>query len=160
MTTTAKTAKATKTAESQPFAPFGFPTSTFDFPYAFRELAETSASQVRDTYARLKTAAEDATDLVEGTFETARKGAVAIGAKGLDAAKSNSDASFEFARDLFGAKTVSEMIELQSSFARKQFDALTEQFKEFQVLGEKFVTDTAKPVSDKVEKTMKELKVA
>ena len=160
MTTTAKTAKATKTAESQPFAPFGFPTSTFDFPYAFRELAETSASQVRDTYARLKTAAEDATDLVEGTFETARKGAVAIGAKGLDAAKSNSDASFAFVRDLLDAKTASDVIELQSAFMRGQFDAIAVQFKEFQALTEKFATDTAKPVTDKVEKAFKDLKAA
>jgi phasin len=159
MTTTAKTSKPGKSA-GNPFEAFTFPAPTFEVPAAFRDLAEKSVSTARDTYAKIKSATDDATGLVEETFETAREGAFAIGVKTLDAAKSNSDASFEFARDLFGAKTVSEMIELQSSFARKQFDALTEQFKEFQVLGEKFVTDTAKPVSDKVEKTMKELKVA
>lgn len=159
MTATAKTAKSGKTA-GNPFEAFTFPAPTFEVPSAFRDLAEKSVSTARETYAKIKSATDDATGLVEETFETAREGAFAIGVKTLDAAKSNSDASFEFARDLFGAKTVSEMIELQSSFARKQFDALTEQFKEFQVLGEKFVTDTAKPVSDKVEKTMKELKVA
>jgi phasin len=160
MTTTAKASRAgTKTA-GNPFEAFTFPTPTFEVPAAFRDLAEKSVSTARDTYAKIKSAADDATGLVEETFETAREGAFAIGVKTLDAAKTNSDASFEFARDLFGAKSVSEMIELQSSFARKQFDALTEQFKEFQVLGEKFVTDTTKPVSDKVEKTIKDLKVA
>jgi phasin len=159
MTATAKTAKAGKTA-GNPFEAFTFPAPTFEVPSAFRDLAEKSVSTARDTYAKIKSATDDATGLVEETLETAREGAFAIGVKTLDAAKSNSDASFEFARDLFGAKTVSEMIELQSTFARKQFDTLTEQFKEFQALGEKFVTDTAKPVTEQVEKTMKDLKVA
>ena len=51
------------------------------------------------------------------------------------------------------------MIELQSTFARKQFDAFAAQFKEFQSLTEKLVTETTKPVTDQVEKTFKDLKV-
>lgn len=143
-----------------PFEAFTFPTQAFDVPAAFRDLAEKSVTSARDTYAKLKSATDDATGLVEETFETAREGAFALGVKTLDAAKTNSDASFAFARDLFGARTVSEVIELQSSFARKQFDAFSEQFKEFQALGEKYVTEATKPVTEKVEKTMKELKVA
>ena len=158
MTVTAKTAKNGKTAN--PFEAFSFPTPAFEVPTAFRDFAEKSVTTARDTYAKFKSATDDATGLVEETFETAREGAFAIGVKALDTAKSNSDASFAHARDLFGAKTLSEVMELQSSFARKQFDAFNEQFKEFQALGEKFVTETTKPVSDKVQKTMKDMKVA
>ena len=61
---------------------------------------------------------------------------------------------------MFGAKTMSEVIELQSAFARKQFEAMTAQMKEFQALGEKYITTTTKPVAEKVEKTFKELNVA
>jgi phasin len=159
MTTTSRTGKPGKVT-GNPFEAFAFPTPAFDVPSAFRDLAEKSVTTARDTYAKLKSATDDATGLVEETFETAREGAFALGVKTLDVAKSNTDASFAFARDLFGAKTVSEVIELQSSFARQQFDTLTEQFKEFQALGEKFVTDTTRPVTEKVEKTMKDLKVA
>lgn len=159
MTTAAKSAKNGKTA-ANPFEAFSFPAPSFEVPAAFRDFAEKSVSNARDTYAKMKSAADDATGLVEETFETAREGAFAIGVKAIDAAKTNSDASFAHAKDLFGAKSMSELIELQSSFARKQFDALTEQFKEFQALGEKFVTDTTKPVTEKVEKTMKDMKVA
>lgn len=160
MTTTTKTPKAVKTAATAPFEAFNFPAPTFEFPAVFRELAEKSVSQARDAYAKMKTAAEDTTDLVEGTMETAREGAFAIGVKALDAAKSNSDASFALARDLLGAKTMSDVIELQSAFARSQFEAVGAQFKELQELSAKVFTDTAKPVSAKVEKTFKELKVA
>ena len=69
-------------------------------------------------------------------------------------------ATDDLARDIFGAATMSEVIELQSSFARKQFEAVTAQMREFQALGEKYITATTKPVAEKVEKTFKELKVA
>lgn len=158
MTTTAKTSKSGKT--TTPFEAFSFPAANFEVPAAFRDLAEKSVTSARDTYAKIKSAADDATGLVEETLETAREGAFALGVKTIDAAKTNTDASFALARDLFGAKTLSEVIELQSTFARKQFDAFTTQFKELQALGEKFVTDTTKPVSEKVEKTFKDLRVA
>jgi len=127
----------------------------FQFPNAFRELAEKSVTQARDTYAKLKTAAEDATDLVESTVEAAREGAFALSVKALDAAKTNSDASFALARELFGARTLSEVIELQSAFARRLFESTTAQIKEFLELAEKVVTDTTKPVAEKVEKSLR-----
>ncbi|HVY19328.1 MAG TPA: phasin [Bauldia sp.] len=172
MTTAAKkAAKAATAAASTPFASvtspfngtfeaFSFPTPSFEVPAAVREFAEKSVTQARDAYAKLKTSADEATALVGESLETAREGTLAIGLKAVDAAKVNSDASFSFARDLFGAKTMSDLIEIQSAFARKQFDTLTGQFKEFQALTEKLVTETTKPVTDKVQKTFKDLKVA
>ena len=125
------------------FEAFNFHVPTSRFRLAFREFAEKSVAQARDAYAKMKTAAEDASELVEDTFETAREGAFTFSVKALDAVKTNSDASFALARDLFGAKTFAEVIELQTSYARKQFEAVTAQVKEFQELGQKFVTDTA-----------------
>jgi phasin len=155
---TAKPAKADPAAAA--FEAFNINMPTVEVPVVFREFAEKSIAQARDTYAKMKTAAEDATDMVEDTYETAREGMFAIGVKTLDAAKENSDASFVFARDLFGAKTLAEMIELQTSFARKQFDAFGAQMKELQALTQKYVTDTAKPMTSKVEKSFKDLKAA
>lgn len=165
MTATSTAKKAAKAATAPltngtAFEAFSFPTPTFEVPAAVREFAEKSVNQARDAYAKLKTSADEATALVEETVETARAGTYAIGMKAVDAAKSNSDASFSFARELFGAKSMTDLIELQSTFARKQFDAFTSQFREFQALTEKLVTDTTKPVTDKVQKTFKDLKVA
>ena len=78
----------------------------------------------------------------------------------IDAVKANSDASFAFAKDLFGAKTLADVIELQTAFARQQFETATAQFKEFQDLVQKVVADTAKPMTAHVEKTFKEIKAA
>jgi phasin len=157
-TTKAKAAAFENAAQETPQIPYlgsngNF--GAFQFPNAFRDMAEKSVSQARDTYAKIKTAAEDATDLVESTVEAAREGAFAIGVKALDAAKANSDASFALARELFGAKTISEVIELQSTYARKLFETVSGQFKELQELTGKVVTSTTKPVADKVEKSFK-----
>jgi phasin len=117
MTTTNSTKKGPKLAGA-PFEAFSFPTPSYEVPAAVREFAEKSVSQAREAYDKVKAAADEATALVGETFETAREGTFAIGLKAVDVAKTNSDASFAFARDLFGAKTVSDVIELQSTFAR------------------------------------------
>jgi phasin len=160
MTAPTKAAKAMKNAVEAPFEAFNMNVPTMEVPAAFRDLAEKSIAQARDTYAKFKSAAEEATDVVEDAYENARTGAVAIGVKTLEAAKSNTDASFAFARDLFGARTFAEMIEIQTAFARQQFDAVAGQMKEFQDLTAKVVADAAKPVTAQVEKTFREIKAS
>lgn len=154
----AKTAKAAEIpAASTVFEAFSMNPPSFEMPTAMRDFAEKGVAQARDTYAKMKTAAEDATDVVEDTYETARDGAMTLGTKALDAAKSNTDASFAFAKDLFGAKTLSEVIELQTVFARQQFDAVSAQFKEFQETVQDIVSETTKPATAHFEKTFKGL---
>lgn len=160
MTAPTKAAKAVKNAVEAPFDAFNMNMPNMEVPAAFRDLAEKSIAQARDTYAKFKSAAEEATDVVEDAYENARSGAVAMSVKALEAAKSNTDASFAFARDLFGAKTFAEMIEIQTAFARQQFDAVASQVKEFQDLTAKVVADAAKPVTAQVEKTFKDIKAA
>src|SRR5262245_55357566 len=46
-----------------------------EIPAAFREFAEKSVSQAKETYERMKSAAEEATDVLEDTYATASKGA-------------------------------------------------------------------------------------
>jgi phasin len=153
-----KTVKSAKVAT--PFDAFSMSVPNVDVPAAFRDFAEKSIEQARDAYSKLKSAAEEATDMVEGTYETAREGAFAFGAKVIDAAKSNSDASFAFAKDLFGAKTFAEVVEINSTYARKQFDAVAGQMKELQELAQKVVNDATKPVTTQVQKTFKEFNAA
>ena len=162
MATASKTTKTSKAAPTMPnpFEAFTVNAPSFDVPAAARDFAEKGIAQARDAYAKMKSTAEETTDLVEDTYETAREGAFTLGTKALDLAKANSDATFAFAKDLFGAKTFAEVIELQTAFARQQFDATAAQFKDFQETAQKLFTDTTKPVTEHVEKTFKELKVA
>ncbi|MCX2724038.1 phasin [Roseibium salinum] len=160
--TSAKTARAkmksaTGGAAFPDFEAFAVP--NMEVPAAFREVTEKSIENARDTYAKVKSAAEDATDLMEDTFETSRQGAVEFNHKAVDAFRANADATFSFIKDIMSAKTLSEAIELQSTFARKQFDALSTQTREMQELATKLGTDVSAPVKEAMEKSFKDLKV-
>ena len=131
----------------------------FEVPEMFRSFAENGVNQAREHYAQFKANAEDATDLMEDTFETSRQGVVEFNHKAVDAAKTNADATFSFIKDIMSVKTLAEAIELQSTFARQQFDALSSQTKEMQELATKLGTDVSAPVKEAVEKSFKDLKV-
>ena len=165
-TTTAKTTSKARASKAKA-APAGvtfpdfeaFALPKMEVPAAFREATEQGIESARETYAKVKTAAEDATDLMEDTFETSRQGVVEFNHKAVDAAKTNADATFNFIKDILSVKTVAEAIELQSTFARQQFDALSTQTKEMQELATKLGTDVSAPVKEAMEKSFKGLSV-
>jgi phasin len=64
----------------------------------------------------------------------------------IEAARTNANAAFDFAGELLTAKTLSEVIELSSAHARKQFETLTAQGKELSALAQKVATDTCEPI--------------
>src|SRR5690349_11574127 len=123
-----------------------------EMPAAFREFAERGVAQAKDTYEKMKAAAEEATDVLETTYSTASKGASDYGLKMIEAARVNTNAAFDFAGELMAAKTLSEIVELSSTHARKQFEALTQQTKELNALAQKVATDTAEPIKSGMSK--------
>ncbi len=156
--------RATKSAKSQSVFTFpkmeAFTMPQFEVPAMVREMSEKGIEQARDAYSKMKSAAEDATDLMEDTFETSRQGVVEFNMKALEAAKANTDATFAFIKDLMSVKSMAEAIELQSTFARKQFDSLSVQAKDMQDFATKLGTEVSAPVKEAMEKNLKDLKAA
>jgi phasin len=137
-----------------------FGLSNVEMPEMFRDVAEKSVKQAKDTYEKIRSAAEEATDVLEDQFESTRTGFVALNAKALDAAKASSDATFKFAKDVLAVKTFAEVIELQTAFARQQYDLVTAQAKEIQELVQKVSTEAAAPAKDAFSKFLKDVKAA
>lgn len=137
-----------------------FPIATAEVPEAFRDMAEKGVAQARENYAKVKAAAEEATDVLEETFETARANTLDLSSASLDAAKANIDAGFAFLKDFMGVKSVSEAVELQTAFARERFEASTAQAKDMQSKVTKMTDEAAKPVKDAVAKSMEAFKAA
>src|SRR4029077_21056375 len=128
-----------------------------EIPAAFREIAEKSVSHAKETYEKMKSAAEEATDVLEDTYATATKGAADYGLKWIEAARDNTNAGFDFATKLMTVKSLSEMVELSTAHARKQFDTVTAQSKELAALAQKVATDTAERVKESVSKVFKKV---
>jgi len=123
-----------------------------EMPAAFREMAERGVAQAKESYEKMKAAAEEATDVLETTYSTATKGASEFGLKVIEAARANTNAAFDFAGELLAAKTVSEAMELSSAHARKQFEALTAQSKELGALAQKVATEASEPIKSGMNK--------
>ena len=150
--------KASETFAAEPFAMPAMP--NVEVPAAVREMAEKSVAQAKDAYEKMKSAAEEATDVLEDTYETTRKGVVTFNMKAIDAVKANSDATFAFARDMLAVKSLSEAIELQTAFTRKSFEAMSAQAKEFQELATKIATESGAPMKDAFQKAGKDFQKA
>ncbi len=126
-----------------------------EIPAAFREMAEKSVSHAKETYEKMKSAAEEATDMLEDTYATASKGAADYGLKCIEAARANTNSSFDFATQIMGVKSLSEFVELSTAHARKQFETMTAQGKELAALAQKVATEAAEPVKESVTKAFK-----
>ena len=145
--------KTVKTAE--------FP--TFDAEKAtdqFRAFAEKGVEQSKEAYAKLKSGAETAQKALESTFETAKNAGSEFSLKSIAAARSNAEAGFSHLEALVGAKSLSEVIELQTAFVRKAFETAIEQTKDLQAASTKAAEEVSKPLKDVFEKSVKDLKVA
>src|ERR1700674_5772984 len=149
----AKTSKPMSGAFEMPkFEMPKFDMPKVEMPAAFREFAERGVAQAKDTYEKMKAAAEEATDVLESTYSTATKGASDYGLKVIEVARTNTNAAFDFAGEIMAAKTLSEVVELTSAHARKQFEALTAQSKELSALAQKVATETAEPIKSGMNK--------
>jgi len=122
----------------------------FEVPPAFREFAEKGIAQAKENYERVKSAAEQATDVLEDTYSTASKGCTSYGLKLIETTRTNSDAAFELMTELMTAKSYSEVVELSSAYFRKQFDTLITQTKELSEHAQKVATETAEPIKESI----------
>lgn len=149
--TTTHTAKARTKTQIPPFTAF----PGVEAPAAFRDMAEKSLSQAKDNYEKMKSAAEEATGVLEDTYATASKGAADYALKVIEMTRENANSTFDFAVELLGAKTFSDFIELSSAHARKQFEALSEQTKELASLAQKVASEAAEPLKEGMSKAAK-----
>lgn len=126
----------------------------------FRAFAEKGVEQSKEAYAKLKTGAEDAQKALETTYETVKSASSELSLKSIAAMRANAEANFSHLEALVGAKSLSELVELQTSFLRKRVEMTVEHVKDFQASSTKVAEDVAKPVKAAFEKAFNEIKAA
>jgi phasin len=138
----------------QSAAPFGMPNfeiPAFDIPKieipeAFRQMTEKGVAQAKDTYDKAKVAADEATDLLKGTYATATKGAADYNLKVIEIVRTNTNTAFENAHEMLGVKSLSDFFVLSTEHVRKQFEVMTAQTKELTELAQKVTTEITEPL--------------
>ncbi len=136
-------AKTKPTVEATPVQPFP---GAHEAQEQFRKAVEQSVTQSRAAYEKLKTAAEQATGSLETSYSVATKGVNSLNAKAIDALKAQADVTMEHMKSVMAAKTVGEAIALQSTHARKQFETLSAQAKDFSEMMQKIAVEATEPL--------------
>jgi phasin len=119
-----------------------------EVPQAMRDMAEKGTAQAKATYDKMSAATTDASNAMRSAHSTAVQGAVACNTKVIEYARINTNAAFDYAAKLLAAKSPSEFIEISAEHARKQFEVLTGQSKEFAALSQKVMLEAAEPLKD------------
>jgi phasin len=156
MSKSATSAKLGEVAETIEFPSFDASKATDQL----RSFAEKGVEQSKEAYAKIKVGAEEAQKAFESTYETARSAGSELSLRTISVLRANAEANFAHLESLVAAKSLSELVELQTAFLRQRVETGIEQAKDLQALSGKVTTDVSKPMKDAVEKAFKQLKVA
>lgn len=124
-----------------------------------RAFAEKGVEQTQEAYAKMKAGAEDAQKMVEESVETVKGATKDVSLKTISALRANAEAGFAHMEALLGVKSVSEFVELQTAYMRKQAEMAAEQVKDMQAVTTKAVEEAAKPAKQAFERAVKDFKI-
>lgn len=127
-------------------------------PATLRDMTELGLDQAKTAYDQMKGNAQEAVELLDGSADAFKVGTTEFNAKAIEFTQSNMNAGFEFARKLFTAKDVKEVVELQSAFARDQFAVYSTQVKDLGELSAKVAENTSKPLAEGMKKSFEQVK--
>ena len=131
-----------------------------DIPESVRTMAESGVAQTRQATNRSMDALETSVATFEKSFDAAGQGAVAFNRKFIDLARRNLNSSFDLAKSLAGARTLTDMVELQTTFWRGQFATLSAQAEEVRALSTKVTADTTAPMQAQMARNADEARKA
>lgn len=125
-----------------------FDVPTMEVPAAFRDFAEKGIAQAKENYEKVKSAAEQATEVLEDTYSTASKGCADHGLKLIEAARANTNAAMDLYGELLTAKSYAEVVERTTAYLRAHFDTVTAQTRDLTEHVQKVATECAGPMKD------------
>jgi phasin len=101
-------------------------------PAALQSLAEDGMRRAREGYDKMRSAAEEASDLMEENLAAARGVFEDLQGMALAMAKANADAGFDLAAQLLKTTSATDAMQLQAEFMRERFEALVADSRELQ----------------------------
>jgi hypothetical protein len=115
-------------------------------PATLRDLAERNISQTRALYERSKDAVQAVLVSWNKSFGAANQGAVALNLKIIDITERNISTGFDLAMKLAGAQNVTEAVEMQSAYWRKQLGQMQTQAEEVRALLGRLNANVTEPI--------------
>ena len=129
-------------------------------PETVQAMAEDGIHKARDAYSKINSVAKDGVKVLEDVMVAAHAGAKSIGDKMLRNTETNAEAAFVAAEAIARAKTVPEVVRLQTSYVQQQLAAAGAQSKELFELSAKVAQQTFESMNTAAGKAFEQLKKA
>lgn len=127
-------------------------------PENIQAMAEDGVAKTREAFDKLQAAASDNMKSMETVMLTAQAGARSIGEKVLRNVEVNTDAAFDAAEAMARARTIPEVLKLQTSFVQQQLTASAAQVKELFELSTKVAQQTFETMNAAATKSFEQVK--
>lgn len=102
-------------------------TDKFEIPEAMRDFAEQSMEHARKAFEDYVASAQKAVGTLESSAADAQENAKAFGERAIAFAEDNMSASFDYAKSMVNARTVEDMVKIQSDFLERQMATFAKQ---------------------------------
>ncbi|KPB02525.1 phasin family protein [Ahrensia marina] len=136
---------------------------TFEFPEGvdpaqylekLKAMANDGLSKAKENYEQAQIVFEEAKKEAEANLSTAQGHSSKISLATIDAMRSNTEATLTHMEKLSGVKSISEFMELQTSFLSSQTQMAMDNAKSMQALYQDAVNDAGAPAKKAAEKAM------
>jgi phasin len=115
-----------------------------------RKFADKSAETANKTLEKGKATVEQSARAVEQSYSVTLENIRAFNAKTIDMARANVEAVLDLSHQIATAKAPSDIVELWTTHAHKQFEMLSEQSKELAALAHKMAGESAETITRSV----------
>ena len=137
----------------------GFAMPLFGFPRialsgVFGELSEQGVARAQQGCEKIKAASEEMAVALRETYSSNAKSANDLGLKVIEISSANTASAIDFFAHLLGSKSMTDILSLSATQARKTFEAASAQNKELWELGQKLAAETGEPIKKHVAKAL------
>ena len=123
---------------------------------AFKDAVEKSLASLNEVNAHSKKNLE----AVIASVTASTKGAEALGAQAMAYSKKAVESQVAAAKSLSGAKSIQEVVELQTNYAKSAFEAYVAEFTKMSEIMSASVKDSVKPLNERVTAAVERLQAA
>ena len=123
---------------------------------AFKDAVEKSLASLNEVNAHSKKNLE----AVIASVTASTKGAEAIGAQAMAFSKKAVENQVAAAKSLSGAKSIQEVVELQTNYAKSAFEAYIAEFSKMSEIMSASVKESVKPLNERVTAAVERLQAA
>jgi phasin len=133
---------------------FGMPLFGFPKMALFGELAENGIARAQEGCEKIKAASGEMAETLRETYSSNAKSANDLGLKVIEISSANTASAIDFFAHLLGSKSMTDILSLSATQARKTFEAASAQNKELWELGQKLAAETGEPIKKHVAKAL------